>query len=337
MKKTLIYLFTIAIAFSCTDDNTVVDSTNESKAIHPRFSNAEIENFSLKLPEQNSSFAKKSTTAPESRAFHFMEALNAELGNQGMAFQLSAIEYYNSDGAGNTVFFNDRGNKQLSGDFVPGDPRRGGFNDIAYARDGTEGATASGLTQAQTDAAILSAMNTWDNVSCSNGLDLTDLGAAPFDLGYVEALVTGGVQGSFFFTDLMHSGFNTTVTDAVFGPGSSVLGVTFTFNWINTATGNPTDIDNNKKDDVAFRDIYYNDSFSWAIGSTFDVETVVLHETGHGLSQAHFGELFRTESNGKFHFAPRALMNAGYTGVQTSIGKTDKAGHCSNWGQWPNN
>lgn len=337
MKKTLIYLFTIAIAFSCTDDYTVVDSSIESKAIHPRFIKAEIENFSLKLPEQNSLFAKKSTSATESSASQFMEALNAELGNQGMEYQLSAIEYYSSDGAGNTVFFNNRGNKQLSGDFVPGDPRRSGLNDIAYARDGTEGATASGLTQAQTDAAILSAMNTWDNVSCSNGLELTNLGSTPFDLGYVEALVTGGAQGAFLFTDVMHSGFNTTVTDAVFGPGSSVLGVTFTFNWLDDSTGNLSDIDNNGKDDVAFRDIYYNDSFSWAIGSTFDVETVVLHETGHGLSQGHFGKLFRTESNGKFHFAPRALMNAGYTGVQTSIGKTDEAGHCSNWGQWPNN
>lgn len=342
MKKMFKNLFTITlitslVLVSCTEDNTVVDSTDQTKAIHPRFNVAEIENFSFKLPEQNSTFAKKGTNESESSASRFMEALNAELANQGMAFQLSAIESYNADGAGNTVFFNNRGNKQLSGDFVPGDPRRGGFNDIAYATDGTEGATSSGLSQAQTDAAILSAMDTWDNVSCSNGLDITNLGSAPFDLGYVEALVTDGAQGSFFFTDLMHSGFNTTVTDIVFGPGSSVLGVTFTFNFIDPATGDLSDIDNNGKTDVAFRDIYYNDSFSWAIGSTFDVETVALHEAGHGLSQGHFGKLSRTDSNGKFHFSPRAVMNAGYTGVQTSIGATDNAGHCSNWGSWPNN
>jgi hypothetical protein len=30
-------------------------------------------------------------------------------------------------------------------------------------------------------------------------------------------------------------------------------------------------------------------------------------------------------------------MNAGYTGIQTMIGKTDNAGHCSNWEQWPMN
>ncbi len=264
----------------------------------------------------------------------WMAAINESISGSGI--ELGVVEYYGADGAGNTVFFNNRGNKQLGHDFVPGDIRRGGFTDIAYARDGTEGATSSGLTQAQTDGAILNAMTTWDNVTCSSGLVLNNLGSSPFDLGYVEALVTGGAHGAFVFTDLMHSGFNTTVTDAIFGPGSNVLGVTFTFWWID-GSGDPTDIDNNGKADVAFRDIYYNDSFFWAIGSNIDVETVALHEAGHGLSQGHFGKLFRSNGNGKFHFAPRAVMNAGYTGVQTTIGATDNAGHCSNWGQWPNN
>lgn len=258
-----------------------------------------------------------------------MSAVNEAISEHGI--QLDKIEYYGADGAGNTVYFNNRGNKQLGADFVPGDSRRGGFTDIAYARDGLEGATTSGLTQAQTDGAILNAMNTWDNITCSDGLILTNIGASPFDLGYVEALVTGGAQGSFFFTDVMHSGFNTTVTDAFFGPGNNVLGVTFTFIWLGT------DIDNNGKADVAFRDIYYNDSFPWAIGNNFDVETVALHEVGHGLSQGHFGKLFKSNGNDNFHFAPRAVMNAGYTGIQTSIGATDNAGHCSNWGEWPNN
>tara|TARA_R110002073_G_scaffold4213_1_gene27985 strand:- start:126580 stop:127575 length:996 start_codon:yes stop_codon:yes gene_type:complete len=331
MKRKLIYLFIIALTYSCTEENVIMDSTTtEMKAIHQRFNKAPIENFTLTLYEQNATFSKKSTSATETSATRFMEATNAELKNNDMPFQLSMIEYYSYDGAGNTIFFNDRGNKQLSADFVPGDLRRGGFTDIAFARDGTEGATASGLTPAQTDGAILRAMDTWNTISCSDGLILTNIGSSPFDLGYVEALVTEGAQGSYFFTDLMHSGFNTTVTDAVFGPGSTVLGVTFTFTY-------QSDIDNNGKDDVAFRDIYYNDAYNWGIGTGVDVETVVLHETGHGLSQGHFGKLSRTNSNGKFHFSPRAVMNAGYTSIQRSIGATDNAGHCSNWAQWPNN
>ena len=67
------------------------------------------------------------------------------------------------------------------------------------------------------------------------------------------------------------------------------------------------------------------------------METVALHETGHGLSQGHFGKAFVTNSNGKLHFAPLAVMNAGYTGVQQSLAGTDNWGHCSMWGSWPNN
>ena len=39
----------------------------------------------------------------------------------------------------------------------------------------------------------------------------------------------------------------------------------------------------------------------------------------------------------KFHFAPRAVMNASYSGIQTNIRKTDNGTHCNIWGEWPNN
>ena len=75
----------------------------------------------------------------------------------------------------------------------------------------------------------------------------------------------------------------------------------------------------------------------WQIDANVNVETVALHEAGHGLSQGHFGKGFVTSSNGKLHFSPRAVMNAAYNGVQQDIDQTDNAGHCSIWGQWPNN
>lgn len=326
-----LFILVFVFAFSSCTEETLVEVTEKTVEINPRFNQTEEV-----IVEEAPTLRKTSDQRNTTQAEQFMANVNHSLASQGVALQLSAIEAYGVDGMGTTFFFNDNGNKQLTQDFVPGDPRRGGFTDIAFARDGTEGATSSGLTQAQTDGAILSAMNTWDNVTCSQGLVLNNIGSSPFDLGYVEALVTGGAQGSFFFTDLMHSGFNTTVTDAVFGPGSSVLGVAFTLIWIDTGTGEPTDIDNNGKTDVAFRDIYYNDAFPWNIGANIDVETVALHEAGHGLSQAHFGKLHQT-GNGEFHFSPRAVMNAGYTGVNTVINQTDEAGHCSNWGSWPNN
>ena len=148
-----------------------------------------------------------------------------------------------------------------------------------------------------------------------------------------------GFGGIFaFFADITHGGFLAgPFFDALAPDGSGfILGVTFTFGFVDIA-GNFTDIDNNGKLDTAFREIYYNDNFPWAINGNFDVETVALHEAGHGLSQAHFGEAFRTVSNGKLHFDPRAVMNAAYSGVQQSLAGTDNGGHCSIWGSWPNN
>ncbi len=330
MKTKLFGLFLIALTFACSDDNLIDNSDKSVEAKTSRFKELKIDNYTLDLIKSKSNSSKNNLSS-----FQIVNDINTELKNKGISIQLNAMEYYSSDGIGNTVYFNNRGNKQLLADFVPNDPRRGGYSEIGYAYDGTEGATASGLTQADTNGAILSAMNTWDNVACSSGLELYNLGETPFDLGYVQALL--GLGGNFGFTDVMHSGFGTEVVEAIFGPGSNVLGVTFTFLWTDDITGEFTDVDNNNKDDVAFRDIYYNDAFSWAIGANIDVETVALHESGHGLSQAHYGKLFQNDGNGKFHFAPRAVMNAGYTGIQRSIGGTDEAGHCSIWAQWPYN
>ena len=113
-----------------------------------------------------------------------------------------------------------------------------------------------------------------------------------------------------------------------------VLGVTFTFIFYDE-NGWYTDIDRNRKLDVAFREIYYSPIAPWAIGDDYDVETIALHEMGHGLSQAHFGKFFVTWTNLKGHRAPFALMNPWYWGVQHTLTGTDVAGHCSNWASWP--
>jgi len=49
----------------------------------------------------------------------------------------------------------------------------------------------------------------------------------------------------------------------------------------------------------------------------------------------HFGKIFRTESNGVIHFAPRAVMNAAYGGVLQTPQGTDNASFCSNFARWP--
>lgn len=266
-------------------------------------------------------FGKVNSDSIEDQIRNMVNNVNAQLEANGAEYRLEQADYITQDGAnevGRTIFFNDVGNKQLASQWVKGDVRRGGFTDIAYLVDGVD--AAPGLSIATTTAAIDRAMTTWDNVQCSD-IPITNLGVVPADVGFVQFLSgLGGLPFPLF--DITHAGW------LPLAPG--VLGVTFTFNFV----GGDTNGDG--KADTAFREIYYNVNEPWGIDTAFpfDVETVALHEAGHALSQAHFGKLFRTDKNGKFHFAPRALMNAGYTGIQQRVKGTDKGGHCSIWGSW---
>ena len=260
-----------------------------------------------------------------------MDDVNARLEAEGAGYRLGVVEYYTAkDEVGRTVFFRDLGNKQLLFDFVPGDPRRipwsgtGPGDDITWASDLVDGDAGVGLGATQT--AISSAMGTWQSATCSN-IPLTKLPLGG-DLGFLEFLLGGG-GGPCPAADIVHAGFGT-IVDPIFLP-PPIIAAAFTFIFLP-----PTDIDNNGKIDVALREIYYTFNFPWGINTNFpiDVETIALHEAGHGLSQAHFGTLFQTDKNGKFHFSPRAVMNAGYTGVQQQLARTDEGGHCSNWASW---
>lgn len=268
-----------------------------------------------------------------------LDAMNMSLAADGADYRAVSAEYVTERGsgeAGGTVLAKDVGNKQLSFDFVPGDGRRGwsasGGNAITYAIDTTGDAVPplGGLGALATDAAITRGHLTWEAVNCSN----LGQGRNPdfgIDVGVVAFILSGGAIGSnFVFADIQHAGFR----DLDFAGG--VLGVTFTFGF--TDVNGFTDIDNNGKLDTAFREIYYDPSWSWADDgvSNVDVETVAVHEIGHGLSQAHFGTI-RFKNNGTLKASPRAVMNALYSGPFPVLKGTDIGGHCSNWGQWPNN
>ncbi len=275
--------------------------------------------------------APAAADATAERLRGLMTQVNSQLESSGFAYRASYAEYMtspsSSNEAGQIVFFNDRGSKKIPAHFVPGDPRRGGATNITYIVDQAEG-NVDGLTTAQTTAAIDRAMATWDGVNCSN-LPITATGNIPaLDIGVVEFLSgLGGFPA--VFADITHAGW---VPAGTFPP--DVIAVTFSF--VFNGPGGSTDIDNNGKEDVAFREILYHDAFAWAVNGNIDVQTVALHESGHGLSQEHFGALFQT-GNGKFHFSPRSVMNAGYTGVQQNLAGTDNGGHCGIWGSWPNN
>ncbi|MEE2691587.1 MAG: hypothetical protein VX640_08615 [Pseudomonadota bacterium] len=272
---------------------------------------------------------------------------NAQLLAGGHNIQIGMVEWMNdgeSGALGQSLLFKDVGNKQLGFDFVPGDPRRGGRTNITYRTDGTE----PSADPVDTFGAIDAAMQTWENVSCSN-IPITDLGDTPADIGYIQSLIPGFggnpniIEPNINGADISHAGvlpvgwFN-----AAFG-ANSILGVTFTIIFTD-ASGNPTDIDNNGTADAAYREIYYNDGFLWDNdpndgpgNGRIDLESVVLHEAGHGLSQGHFGNAAIINSNGKIRISPNAVMNAGYIYAKQSLQGSDNGGHCSNWANWPTN
>ena len=280
--------------------------------------------------------------SPENEIAAMMDLVNAQLDSDGAGYRVAIAEYVTGDpeAAGNTVIAKNVGNKQLSADFVPGDGRRAGWSlaagtAITYAIDTTGDAVPPSLTAtaAQTDAAIVQATNSWDALRCSN-LGLTRNNDFGIDIGVIAFLNSLG-GSSAIVADVQHAGWR----DINFGGG--VLGATFTFIFV--SGGNPTDIDNNGKADTAFREIYYDPAhpaflWPWTVdfSSPFDVESVAAHEIGHALSQAHFGKVF-IDKKGNLKHAPRAVMNAAYTGPQRALLGTDNGGHCSNLAQWPNN
>jgi hypothetical protein len=257
----------------------------------------------------------------------------AEEGN----FAVFSAEYLATEESGQigrTVYFNNLGNKQLTADFVPGLSLDNSDN-ISYYVD--QNRPSADLAVSASSAAIVRAMTTWDNVTCSN-LGLTQVAYnSAIKTGYVSRLL--GFGGSFGYTaDVVHAGWLPKQFFDLLAPQGStfILGVTFTITFTDDQ-GNAVDVDNNGKADVAWREIYYNDNFAWKIGNHYDVETIALHEAGHGLSQDHFGQAFASPGNNALHFSPRAVMNAAYSGLQTEITETDNAGHCSNWAAWNNN
>lgn len=239
------------------------------------------------------------------------------------------------------IFAKDTGNGQLGADYVYNDPRRASFN-------GGE----AGVTFAVNDNYVTSdpgvsnqafwmreSVAKWNELACSNA-QVTEI-PHNGNPGVVELFFRFGGIFPVWGADLTQVGFRDSSNFPYFTPGSGVLGVAFTLTWVD-GDNNPTDIDNNGKTDVAFREIYYNDNFNWSDSDTptgVDLPTVAIHEVGHGLSAAHFGLVaVKDTKDGPQLFAkPRAIMNAIYGGKYREFSGRDKGSHCSNWAQWPNN
>jgi hypothetical protein len=242
------------------------------------------------------------------------------------------------------VLQQDIGNGQLSADFVFGDPRRALFNGgspgVNYSVNDANMSADGNLGNQQ--FWMRESVAIWTQSTCSNTgiVEVTHNDT----VGVVEYFFETGQILTSWGSDLTQVGFRSAAEFPYFAANPRVLGVAFTLVWVD-GDGNATDIDNNGKTDVAFREIYYNDEFAWADNGLegrqpdgtrlFDFPTVAIHEVGHGLSAAHFGLI--GIKDGALFVSPRTIMNAIYGGTLRELTGRDEASHCSNWAQWPLN
>lgn len=261
-----------------------------------------------------------------------VRSANASLAARGLHVGISEIHFFEI-GEGRPAL---RIHQQESR-FAPGDPRRGGGRSLTYLVDGSDGATASGLTSTQTSAAIGRAFATWNADKCFARTGATEVADSGADPDLLDGLVGYGDAADPGAADIVNGGWLPRgFFELLGGPGGGrgLLALTATFTFLDD-TGNPTDIDGDNYGDTAFAEIYFNDNFGdpagdrsrnpWRIDGTLpaiDLESVALHEGGHALGLGHFGA------------PPRAVMNAVYGGLLQDPQPIDHAGMCAVWSTW---
>ena len=288
-------------------------------------------------------------SAANATAFNpYLIGVNRTLTANGAVYRVERAEYLvaRSPGhtAGQTVFAIDR-EKRLASRWVPGDPRRPTIGHViryAHFAPLLSANGGPGVPRINSMPAIDASFGTWDAQTCTT-LDLHKVTLPDNVLPSIMLAIPG------YTNDPLRADINTlgflpgAIFTSVLGPGAAdnVLGVTFTFVWgTSTPSGFvPSDIDADGRDDTAFKEVWYNDDFTWSLaGGGFepvDVETVALHENGHALELGHFGDIFVTNGNGKLHVSPRAVMNAAVLGRLRAPLGTDNAAYCGVFANWP--
>lgn len=263
-----------------------------------------------------------------------MDQINEQLAAMGMNIAVEQIEFFTIGTGRPSVRIH-----QQEFRWVANDPRRlADGSNITYLVDQSDGATASGLSNAQTEAAIDRAMGTWGDSKCSKKMELVKRGDSGADPDIYDFFYGFGGFGDPFLADIVQAGWlPRAFFEAVGGPGGGggILAFSVTFIFIDD-DNNPTDINGDNHLDTALNEVYYNDNFGapggdragnpWGIDTPLpgiDVETVALHENGHGFCLGHFGP------------PPVAVMNPVYGGIRHKLLPIDLAGMCAVWESWP--
>jgi len=263
-----------------------------------------------------------------------MQAINEQLRAQGLGIAVEQIEFFTIGGG--------RPSNRIHAQpfrWVAGDERRDADGDrLTYLVDQSDGATASGLSSAQTEAAIDRALDTWQANRCFKKVDIVKRADNGEDPDIFDSFFGFGGSGNPFLADIVEAGWlPRAYFEAVGGPGGGrgILAFSVTFIFTDDQ-GNPTDDNGDNRLDTALNEVYYNDNFGnpsgdragnpWGIDILLpgiDVETVALHENGHSLGIGHFGP------------PPAAVMNPVYAGIRHSPLAVDSAGMCSVFSSWP--
>ena len=264
-----------------------------------------------------------------------MQEVNNQLRAMGLNIAVEEIQFF-------TIGVGRPSNRihQQPFRWVPNDPRRNADGTrISYLVDQSDGATASGLTAAQTEAALDAALATWNDHKCVKKVGIVKRADSGADPDIFDAFFGFGGFGNPFLADIVQAGWlPRAYFEAVGGPGGGrgILAFSVSFIFVDD-DGNPTDINGDNYLDTALNEVYYNNTFGdpgndragnpWAINAalpSIDVQTVGLHENGHSLELGHFGP------------PPNAVMNPVYAGIRQSPMPIDSAGACAVWISWPN-
>lgn len=264
-----------------------------------------------------------------------MHQINQQLREKGLNIALSSIELF-------TIGERRPPNRIFQTDvrWVPNDARRraDGTN-LTYLVDVSDGATTSGLSAEQTEAAIDRAMGIWEQAKCMKKLPLLKRPDTGADADVIDALLGFGEEGDPFLADIVFAGWYPAALFDTLSPGSShfVLAFTAVFSFIDPVTGLPTDINGDNYEDAAYGELYFNDHFGTPGGSRagfpwgldvnlpgIDTQGVALHESGHALGLGHFGP------------PPSAVMGAIFVGPRRALEPVDNAALCTLYSSWPN-
>jgi Matrixin len=260
--------------------------------------------------------------------------INQRLAKAGLGIAAEQIEFYTIGGG--------RPSNRIHAQpfrWVANDPRRLADGEkLTYLVDESDGATASGVSSAQTEAAIDRALTTWQAQQCLRKVDIVKRPDSGADPDIFDFFFGFGGLGDPFLADIVEAGWlPRAFFEAVGGPGGGrgILAFTVTFIFVDD-NNVPTDINGDRYLDTALAEVYYNDNFGtpggdrannpWGINVALpgiDVETVALHENGHALGIGHFGP------------PPVAVLNPVYGGIRHQPFPIDNAGMCAVWASWP--